>query len=64
MTAKKPEPAVAEGLRRVVENAIGQGVVAALLVYETADGTCRSVAVPNMVSVREGLLKVATWPTE
>jgi hypothetical protein len=62
--ASKPEPAIAADLREVVELAIKRGAVAALLVYETADGRCVRASVPNLIAVREGLLKVATWPTE
>lgn len=50
-------------IREMVESAISDGAVAAVLVWETADGRVGVFQAPNLVAVQRGLLLLAINPT-
>lgn len=45
--------------RNMIETAFGDGAVAVLVVYETADKKCKMLSMPNLECVRAGLLSRA-----
>lgn len=56
---QRPESAMAEPMRKLVEHAIADGAVTALLVWETADGRIGVWSEPNLLSVKRGLADLA-----
>ena len=58
----KEESAMAEPMRRMLDAAIEDGAVAAVLIYETADGRVGTWSSPNLLCVRTGLVRLAVVP--
>lgn len=61
MMAKRPESAMADPLRHMLEAVIADGAVAAVLIWETADGRIGVRSEPHLLSVQRGLIGLASW---